>query len=374
MAAAALPLVEGDLHLPHQAAAVAYADLVRRLQQVGVLPPRHVAAPPRQSAAQVVARAELHLAQIGHLDRRVAVVLGVHAQHLAFARQDRGADHRACLARLLQLGLVAFRVVGTKVPEALGVHAAETPGGVDAGVDRAVVAVGLEGGAGRGERVPVAGAVDGDRGANREAALLALEQGAAHRGHGGVLLYHRRYRPAVKQGMHAALAHQVVGGQLQHLGIDGRRPGHHAAVGVGARSPVPHQVGIAAAPVLRLGADDAARLHRAAVHELLPHAGHHHSSVPVGHAVDEADVPTGGQAPEVAVAFHQHGVRSGRGGADGRCRTARSTAQHQHVAVPVHRRIASRFAQRLSHPATIASPACRRLPAAPAAATLTATW
>ena len=114
------------------------------------------------------------------------------------------------------------------------VHAAEQPRGVHAVVDVGLLDVVVERGAGAREQVAVAGGVDHHLGHDGHAAFLALEDHALDR----AALDDRLRRPRVVDQLDAALEHQLLAQQLQPLGVDRRRPGHHAVVGGGALRPV----------------------------------------------------------------------------------------------------------------------------------------
>ncbi len=105
-----------------------------------------------------------------------------------------------------------------EVQVAAHVHVAEAKARGEAGMGALAVEVVVEPGACQREHIPVSGAVDDDGRREREPALLALEDHSDH----GVVTHDRCHHPAVHERVHVRLADDVVGHELQHLGIDGR--------------------------------------------------------------------------------------------------------------------------------------------------------
>ena len=188
--------------------------------------------------------------------------------------------------------------------------------------------------AGERAHVEVTGRIDDDLGEDRPAALLALEQHAAHR----PVLDERAHDPGVQQQPHALVVEQVRRDELEPLRIDHRRARHGVAERAQALAPVRDELGLGRAPLLGRWAGD--RVGGQAIEDLRAEAGDDLVALPIGHAVDPDDQAAGREPAEVVVALDERDLRAEPPRRD-RGRTAGGpAADDEHVGLVVHRRLA----------------------------------
>ena len=234
-------------------------------------------------------------------------------------------SRRRALHDLAELGL-------TQHPEiqiAAHVDVAEAKARGEARVCALAVEVVVELGPRQREHVPVTGAVDDDGRREREPSLLALEDHSLD----GVVARDRRHHPTVHERVHVRLADDVVGDELQDLGIHGGRPMHRVPQRCRTDAPVGGFDGVLRTP--DLGGRSEGCVWAAPVDELRADAGHDEVPVPVGHPIDPRHETAGRQAAQVVVSLHQHGVGPEAAGRDGRGRAGRPASDDQHVAAAV---------------------------------------
>src|SRR6516225_6785174 len=281
-------------------------------------------------------RADFDFGLVLDIDRRIAGQPRSHEQRdIVAPRHERPFEKPAARrAAALHEALEAVRIAFLERDPTRHVDPAKQPGGVDAMMDVALVDVAVARRAGAVKDVAVAGAVDRHLGADREPALLALEDNAADP---AVFFDDRRRRPGMQYEMHAGTDNQLLAQQLQVLRIDRWRPRDDAVKGRGSFLPIGGGRRVGAAPV---GARRAG--HRAcwqAVDQLGGDPFDDTPAGPVGHAVDPDHEAARRQPTKVVVPLDQDGIGVSARRCDRRSGAGRSAAGDQHVAVAEHRHL-----------------------------------
>ena len=349
-------VLHGHIDPAVQTAGAADAQLGRDVQQIGVFEGGALGLAEIQDLPDGIADDELRLLDVLQVDAEAAGEPVVEPDHVGVAR---GEEHGAVARHLHQLAAEGPGLLGTgALPLGIGhvVHARGPPhqGGLVVPLHLAGdAALAVEGGAGLGIDVAVAGGVDDDLGEDRLAPGLALEDDALDL----LALHDGLGAPAVEQHFDIGLLldHQVHL-DLQLLRVIGGGAGQHlfraeAGGAEGDLLPLADEDGIVFADVVQPGAEIGFRRGLVQAGEpLLLDAPDHGVILPAegGHY---QHIAPGDVAAEVAVALHEDDLRIpvGPGCRDGRAVARRAAAHDQDVAFPVDRQFIGCFPIDFAH-------------------------